>query len=709
MRARDAILRENLAFVYGRSKEGVEIPDPDKVEIVRSTQSIPKGYTTDEAILEFVGEWEVLHPCYLVPVFRKEDNYPYPSFEHALQASKFCHTTDREQICQMDNIIDVKRFVSKYKNDVNKLVPNWQEDCLKIAKSLLRDKFMRQRKLKQTLMKTGHKKIIFQNTYNDLFWGMNITTNKGQNQLGNLLEEIRKEIDFGQDIDFWIRDYLSLFPSELLRIESTVQRFENIVEEECKTFDHKAIVYIGSADFNDIIVSDRSVSQVHAVFVIDQTQQLYCIDLGSTNGTKWQQVTVNDNNNNNYNNNNNIHETILQPFQFLPIPLSHPLPIHPTYESYHHITFQFGHCDFTYQLIIHYNLPELKHQELLQSIVEEEEHLHNNNHHNHHPHQRSIQEDDCTIFIKNIHTNTTEIDLRELFQSCGEIIHVHIPREKPTNQHRGIAFITFHQYPSMLQALTYDGDLLHGNYLKVKRSDNASSNRSHHHTSNNNNNNNNRNNNTTNTTGKLAANNNTHMKSQNHTITSSSSSRKHTPHNNNNNIEESGSSSSSSSSQTKTKATPHTTSSYATAISKDHSSSNNQAITMAVVDPAEELLNFYNNKQWEMEAEVGAGPSVINTSSTLTTNIIHTIPNESKHHQDLPLKPLKEDDDNNNNYDSDDSAGRRRRRRREPDIHHHDLRHNDSRGSKERNRRRSQSRDRDRRYEKKPEKEGRYR
>ena len=208
MATRDEIVKQNLEFVYGKRTNDV-LDDPDKVSY-RPTKA---KYVDPDAITNFGGEFEFLAPTFACKVYLPEESTPYPSFEHALLASKFKNDDKRQEVRTLSQIKDVKRLVSKEKGKNSVLFADWAERCISIAEMLLLDKFIRNKKLKEQLMKTGRRTLIFKNDFGDLFWGVD-ETQKGQNQLGKLLEKVRMVIDAGEEVDTWIRYQVKLIEPE---------------------------------------------------------------------------------------------------------------------------------------------------------------------------------------------------------------------------------------------------------------------------------------------------------------------------------------------------------------------------------------------------------------------------------------------------------------------------------------------------------------
>jgi hypothetical protein len=58
-------------------------------------------------------------------------------------------------------------------------------------------------------MKTGRRSLIFHNDFGDMYWGVD-DQQKGQNNLGKLLEKVRQSIDQGDDLDLWVKNQVKL-------------------------------------------------------------------------------------------------------------------------------------------------------------------------------------------------------------------------------------------------------------------------------------------------------------------------------------------------------------------------------------------------------------------------------------------------------------------------------------------------------------------
>lgn len=212
-----------------------------------------------DSISDFdLPEFEFLKPSFPTSVHLQYYNYfsvderpsrtieecteAYPSFEHALIASKLVDVEKRTSLKAIASAQDMKKMASKEKR-VNE---NWKELCRTIAENLLRDKFVRNKALSKRLLATGRRTLVFTNDYGDLFWGVD-KQRSGQNHLGILLEKIRNEILKGQDVDQWILSSYRLLAVEKCRLKVLVEK-AGVTIEDGKEFDMKNKLFVGKSE-----------------------------------------------------------------------------------------------------------------------------------------------------------------------------------------------------------------------------------------------------------------------------------------------------------------------------------------------------------------------------------------------------------------------------------------------------------------------------
>lgn len=108
------------------------------------------------------------------------------SVEAAYQASKSIDQVEKLKIAHADTPGKSKRLGSKVK-----LRKEWNCEKIKIMAGLLWQKFS-YKYYQDLLLSTGDAILIEENTWGDIFWGF--CNGIGENWLGELLMEIRKEI-----------------------------------------------------------------------------------------------------------------------------------------------------------------------------------------------------------------------------------------------------------------------------------------------------------------------------------------------------------------------------------------------------------------------------------------------------------------------------------------------------------------------------------
>jgi len=429
MSVQDQIVKQNLAFVYGRSKED-EKHDPDKRSYVKSVKPLDNSAQLGPPITSFVGEFESLHPAYKCNVVNALDrssegsrNIIYTSFEHALMASKLLDVDKKLEIVQMQTIQEVKRFVSKELKKEKSEVQNWKDKCLEIGERLLRDKFMRNKLAKSALAKTIKRPLTFINDYKDLFWGVD-NEKKGQNHLGLLLSKIREDVSKGEDVDAWLERSLYFEKADNVSISVEVKKAGVVEKEASQVLDRKSVVFIGKHESCDIISAHPSTSRTHAAIVVDKELGAVLVDLHSANGTMLNGVA-------------------LPPCEFVPLTPQSTVSIGASSRSYH----------FTVE-----TQAGLKRQQLLLQRLSSKQQEEENS-------QKSGRNNDTTVFVRNLAYETTEAQLADFFAPCGNVTHISVPRD------RGIAFVTFSSLSGVLQAVGKDGDELQGRQVRIKRSD----------------------------------------------------------------------------------------------------------------------------------------------------------------------------------------------------------------------------------------------
>jgi ribA/ribD-fused uncharacterized protein len=144
---------------------------------------------------KFEGRYSFLSNFYTCSI--EHQGIKYPSVEHFYVAmksndeqlidGKYYTTGDfREFVATIESAGKVKRLGSKIK-----LRKDWDVKKLEFMNFAIREKFKNEL-LKKQLLETGREELIEVNYWKDFFWG--ICDGKGQNHLGKILMEVRKEL-----------------------------------------------------------------------------------------------------------------------------------------------------------------------------------------------------------------------------------------------------------------------------------------------------------------------------------------------------------------------------------------------------------------------------------------------------------------------------------------------------------------------------------
>lgn len=113
----------------------------------------------------------------------------YTTTEHFYQAMKTTDLGERQRIAKLPTPGQAKKAGSllKLRSDWNIV----REDMMKLALSY---KFVPGSLCAELLLATGDVPLIEGNAWGDLYWGVSIKTGLGENRLGKLLMERRREL-----------------------------------------------------------------------------------------------------------------------------------------------------------------------------------------------------------------------------------------------------------------------------------------------------------------------------------------------------------------------------------------------------------------------------------------------------------------------------------------------------------------------------------
>jgi hypothetical protein len=116
------------------------------------------------------------------------DGVTYPSVEHAYMSKKSNDESWKIYCSTTQSPIQVKEA-----SKTIKLIDSWELQKVDIMLQCLRQKY-NQEPYRTNLIKTGDLYIQEGNYWNDQFWGVDIRTGEGKNNLGKLIMFIREEL-----------------------------------------------------------------------------------------------------------------------------------------------------------------------------------------------------------------------------------------------------------------------------------------------------------------------------------------------------------------------------------------------------------------------------------------------------------------------------------------------------------------------------------
>lgn len=138
------------------------------------------------AVKMFRGKYDFLSNMYAVDF--EWDGRVYHSSEAAFQSAKSLNPAERDAFVEMSGVT-AKRAGKKVA-----LRGDWDTVKVGIMEEIVRAKFSQNPDLAARLMDTGDMELIEGNRWHDSFWGVDLMTGKGDNNLGIILMKIRAEL-----------------------------------------------------------------------------------------------------------------------------------------------------------------------------------------------------------------------------------------------------------------------------------------------------------------------------------------------------------------------------------------------------------------------------------------------------------------------------------------------------------------------------------
>ncbi len=136
-------------------------------------------------IMCFVKEYKFLSNFYRSPMLI--DGKYYPTVEHFFQSMKADNILEAREIRQANTPGQAKRLGRSCKMNVK-----WDEVKIRVMEIGIGAKFDQNSELKKSLLATKNKILEEGNDWNDTFWGKNIKTGEGDNNVGKILMVLRK-------------------------------------------------------------------------------------------------------------------------------------------------------------------------------------------------------------------------------------------------------------------------------------------------------------------------------------------------------------------------------------------------------------------------------------------------------------------------------------------------------------------------------------
>ena len=146
---------------------------------------------TVESILGFFGEYRFLSNFHLCDI--EVDGIVYPSTEHAYMAMKSSDRNVRLQFSVDANTVLTPKEARALGQKI-KIVGNWNDIKVHIMYIVNKAKYTTHLPLKEQLLSTGDRYLEETNWWYDTFWGVDVRTKEGQNNLGKVLMRIRSEL-----------------------------------------------------------------------------------------------------------------------------------------------------------------------------------------------------------------------------------------------------------------------------------------------------------------------------------------------------------------------------------------------------------------------------------------------------------------------------------------------------------------------------------
>ena len=206
-----------------------------------------------------------MRPEHLCKVFFEGEFYN--SVAHAFFAAKTQDATERRRIRKAPTHQEMLQIAS-YMQEPS----DWGLKKLALMEKLTRDKFRRDRELREKLKATNVRSLVnvlqgsdgrfsglADSLQEKLFWGT--VGNKGENKLGELLEKVRYSISDDCEVEEWIKSIVQLVDcdrSAMPKIEIDV--FKDGERIESITLENNPLFIFGRGHKSDMILRHESIA-----------------------------------------------------------------------------------------------------------------------------------------------------------------------------------------------------------------------------------------------------------------------------------------------------------------------------------------------------------------------------------------------------------------------------------------------------------------
>eukprot|EP00920_Eleutheroschizon_duboscqi_P024369 GHVT01060502.1.p1 GENE.GHVT01060502.1~~GHVT01060502.1.p1 ORF type:complete len:925 (-),score=221.48 GHVT01060502.1:900-3674(-) len=316
----------------------------------------------------------------------------------------------------------------------------WRANRLKFVEIIIRDKFRRSPELREKLAATGKRELVWRNRV-DAFLGL--VGNRGQNHLGRILMDLRRDIEDNTELDAWTVLCTSVETEASARpVIRLTERKEGSLEVVTHELKGRAYYRFGKLPDSDVVALNPSVSRRHAQVVVTKGGNVLLFDLGSKAKTFKNGVAL-------------AHSHVGVPL--------HSGDIFSLGVSKRHYHVE---IDNSHVLVFFEKKVRELHREVdrLEGDVSDPLKL--------------FSKHQTKVFVGGIGFKTTREDLRDYFSTCGDMLSIVLPQKEggdllhadgvdEETAGRGMAFIQFATPKGARLALERDGRSLGGRQLKV--------------------------------------------------------------------------------------------------------------------------------------------------------------------------------------------------------------------------------------------------